>query len=590
MRRLFVGCFATFGVIVFLLLAGLVAAGYYAASSVPDMEEMMRAEDEPGLERDAAVLTLDLRFGVPESLRQDPFAGFGFGGRRLDFYQLLQALERAGADAEVRGLLMRVDGAGLPLAQAQELHDALARFQAQDKFVHAYADSIGEFGPGTTGYYLASAADKLVLQPQGGLGLIGLRLEVPFLRGLLEQIGITPQAGARGQYKNAVNTFTEREFTEAHRESLQSLTDSLFEQIVTRLTEARGLDASAVRARIDNGPYMAEAALEAGLIDALAYADEAEREALRLAESDGNAGLGIAAYARRNGLEDDRDGPAVALVHALGAIQRGPGDDGFGGSNVIAADDLSATLREARRDDAIEAVVLRIDSPGGSAVGAETIAREVRLLEDSGKPVIVSMGATAASGGYWIAMHARRIVAQPATLTGSIGVFAGKPVVEDLLDRYGVNVGTIQRGENADMFALTEPFDARGEAKLERFLDQIYAAFVQGVAEGRGLDPARVDEIAQGRVWTGAQAAEIGLVDRLGGMDTAFALVREELGLEADAPLAVTRLPRQRDPFSAVLATLRRGLITVGEWQELRALITGERTVRLPLMRLSTAD
>jgi protease-4 len=520
----------------------------------------------PGLP-DSFYLTVDLRGGLPEAPPPDPLVWLQ-ETRPLSLDQAVLALDAARADPRVKGVLARVGGEAGGPARVEELRAAIARFREGGGFAHAFSDSFGEFGPGNWGYYLASAFERITLQPSGAVGLTGVWVEVPLLRGLLDEIGVIPRLESREAYKTFKDTFTARELTPEHRRSLESLTDDLSRQLVDGIAAARGLEPAQVRVAIDTAPLLADQAEARGLVDRIAYLDEAEAAADAAAGTDDTVPLAV--YAARAQAEMPGDGPAVALVNAIGPIIAGEGSPGGVGGFTIGADSLSAALRAAADDPDIKSVVLRVDSPGGSAVASDTIGREVRRLQEAGKPVLVAMGDVAASGGYWIAMDAETIHARPGTLTGSIGVVAGKPVIAPLLENIEVNVPGLGVGANADMWSLTRDYDALGEAKLDMFLDATYAQFVEGVARGRGLAPDKVREVAGGRVWTGDQARERGLVDATDGLAGALAEARERAGIPADGPLRIKRLPEPADPLRIALDYLN-----VKVWRAMMARVVG---------------
>jgi protease-4 len=347
--------------------------------------------------------------------------------------------------------------------------------------------------------------------------------------------------------------FTENTLTEAHRESLEWLADSLDEQLREGLATARGIERDRIGDLIDGGPYAADEALEAKLVDRLSYQDEVIEQAHDLA-GEGAEMVGLEAYAAAAGPSGE-PAATIALIRGVGQIQEGESDRGPGGW-VMGGDSTAKALADAIDDPEVEAILFRIDSGGGSAVASETIGRQVRRARDTGKPVIVSMGNAAASGGYWIAMDAASIVADPGTLTGSIGVLAGKPVLTELWHWLGVNWGHVQRGANADIWSTTQDFDAAGRERLENFLDRTYDAFTAGVARGRGMSQAEVEAIAEGRVWTGAQAKELGLVDELGGFSRALQIARETAGVGPEEPIELRPFPRPRGPLEEALDLL----------------------------------
>lgn len=538
MRRFLVGFLAVVGVLAIILVGGLALGGFWASryfAGPPPLPERM-------------VLTLDLRASLPEARSLDPLASLG-GEPTLELAELVLALERAADDSRVGGLVARLDATAHGFAVAQELREAVRGFAAAGRFTIAWADSFGELAPGNEGYYIATAFDEIELQPGGMLGLTGLVAEVPFVRPLLERLGIEAAIVRRADYKTAFNSVTETGLTAAHAEMLNDLLDGLYGELTSAIATGRGLAPAVVGRLIDGGPYDAAAALDAGLVDGLAFRDEVEDRARRRAGA-GAELVPLATYAVGTAGDRPEAAAVAALIVGQGAIQRGSA--GF--DALIGADDLASALAEAREDKAIDAVLLRLDTGGGSAVGSETVGREVRRLRDAGKPIVVSMGNAAASGGYWIAMGATHIVARPASLTGSIGVIAGKPVLAEAWDRLGVNWALVERGQNADFLSLHRPFDALGQARLEASVEGFYRRFKDGVAEGRGLSPAEVEAAAQGRVWLGAEALERGLVDELGGIAQARAAIGRLLALAPDATIELRRYP---PPLSHLQRLLR---------------------------------
>lgn len=457
--------------------------------------------------------------------------------------EVLEALEEAARDPRVVLLVARVDAPAASWAHAQELHAAVTAFRASGKRAIANAQSFGEAGPGTLAYLVASAFDEIHLQPTGEVAATGVAMTQPFVAELLERWDVTAQFGHRHEYKNAPNLYTEREFTEPHREAMDRIVASMHEQLVDAVASGRGLDPERVRTLLDDAPLDASAALEAGLIDRLAYRDETIADAKQRA-GDAAVLVPFATYlqgVKRRSMRR-RGRPKIALIHGHGGIQVGRSRRGMAGA-VMGSDTVSLGFSQALRDDDVEAIVFRVDSPGGSVVGSDAIARSVVRAREAGKPVVVTMGAMAGSGGYWVSMDADRIVAAPGTITGSIGVVYGKLVTRELFRRIGVTFDEVKRGENALMLSSMEPFTEEQWRYVERFLDQVYDLFVDRVAEGRGLDRDRVHEVAKGRIWTGADALDHDLVDALGGYTEAFAAARELAGITPDAPLKVDVLP-----------------------------------------------
>ena len=409
----------------------------------------------------------------------------------------------------------------------------------------AWAETFGEFAAGNVPYYLATAFETIYLQPSGDLGLTGIAMERFFLRGALDHLGIDFQVAKRYEYKSATEQFTERKLSGPAREATERLAVSVTGQLIDAIAERRQIPPAKVRELIDQGPFLADQAHQAGLVDELGYRDEVYARVKKQVGQDAILQF-VGRYQRSRALaERARNLPTpkqrhVALIYAAGAIRRGRSGRGpLSGGGAMGSDTISAALRAAVADDGARAIVLRVNSHGGSYVASDTIWREVVRARSAGKPVVVSMGDVAASGGYFISMAADAIVAQPGTVTGSIGVFTGKPVLSDLLGRAGVTTDSVAEGAHSEMFKTTRPFTEDEWALVNEWLDRIYADFTGKVAEGRRMTAERVHELARGRVWTGSDALDNGLVDELGGLDRATAIARRRAGLPAGAPLRI---------------------------------------------------
>ena len=542
-----VGVFATLG---FLLVAG--------AAALVLLWEDVESLTARGVEvPEAAVLTLDLSAGIIEARPDNPLARAGRGHVPV-MREVLAALDAAGRDGRVRGLFAHLGRGPLGLAEVQELRDAVKEFRRSGKFAVAFAESFGEAGDGTLHYTLASAFEEVWLQPSGDLDLTGLFLESPFLRGALDKIGVTPRLAQREEYKGMMNTFTDEALPEPQRRNLQRLVDSWLEQIVTAVAEDRGLTPERVSALVDRAPYGAAEALEHGLVDELGYWDQAAAGVLERAGDDADT-ISLADYARQ--LDDPAaDGAVVALVYGLGPVTLAESEnDPFFGRVVMGADTVARAIRDAVDDPDVKAILFRIDSPGGSYVASDAIWREVQRARDKEVPVIVSMSNLAASGGYFVAAPAHRIVAQPATVTGSIGVVGGKLVLTGLWDKLGITWDGVKAGANADVWSGNRDFSEAGWTYLQDSLDRTYADFTNKVADGRGLALERVIEVAKGQVWTGRDAKERGLVDALGGYATALDLAREAAGIAPEAPIELRVFPERRDPIEALIEDVLAG-------------------------------
>lgn len=538
MFRFIKGLFALIGLITVLLAAG---GGYLAYRALE------REEPVP----ETIVLELDLDQPLAEYVPDDPLAGALFA-RTESLRDMVDALDRARSDPRVKGVVARLGGDRIGTGKIQELRAAIQRFRDSGRFAYAFAETFGELGPGDRAYYLASGFDRIWLQPVGMVGLTGIGATVPFAREALDELQVQPELRHREEYKSFMNTFTERGFTEPHREMMEALVGDLHEQLVSGIAKGRGMDPAGLRQLLDRGPFLDREAVEAKLVDQLGYFDEIRGAALDRAGAgaelvEGGDYLDVAGRPHESG-------PTIALIYGTGSIQRGEsGVDPLMGGASMGSEDVAAAFKEAAEDPKVRAILFRIDSGGGSAVASETIRRALVKAREAGKPVIVSMGEAAASGGYWIAMNADRIVAQPGTLTGSIGVVAGKVVTTGLWDRLGVDWEQVTRGQNATMWSPLSPYSDSESRRLDAILDDIYGAFVRNVAEARKLPAAAVRDIAKGRVWTGSQAKALGLVDDLGDMDAALGFAREAAGLARDAGVTLRLFPEPESPWRQAL-------------------------------------
>jgi protease IV len=510
------------------------------------------------------VLEFSLRAVPPETTGFDPLAIITGGGRQLALRDAVAAIHRAAEDPRVAGLIARVQIAAAPPAAVQELREAIAAFSAVKPSL-AWAETY----PGTLSYYLASAFGEVWMQPSGSVGLIGFASNATFLRDALDKAGIEAQFVARGEYKSAANLFTEDGFTDAHREAVTRMLESLQNQVWRAVAESRGIDSDALDALADGAPLLRDEAVASGLVDRIGFRDEAHARMAELVgvegvtpeESDSETDsdkapprLSLARYAGAArsrfsppvpSVPGRRPKPTLAVVTLEGPIVNGRGGPQFlpFGTSSAGGDTIAAALREAAGDDSVSAIVLRVDSPGGSVTASETIWREVARARKRGKPVVASMGSVAASGGYYVAMGADAIVANPGTITGSIGVITGKLVVRHLKDRLGVATDAVRTNANADAWSIDAPFTPQQRAHREAEADLFYTDFVERVAEGRNLSTDAVDVVARGRVWTGADALERGLVDELGGLRTAVRRAKVLAGLDEDDDVRVVSYP-----------------------------------------------
>ena len=518
-----------------LLVLSIVVVGTIALAAAYALRRPLRSGG------DGQVLVFDVPSQIEEGL--PTYSAWSLGALRADRHTLTDltlALREAADDDDVHGLILHIDGLDWGWARIAEFRDAVAIFRRSGKPVLATMT-----GGGEPEYLLASAADKISMPAVAHLQLDGLTASAMFLRGAYDKLGIRPNFAHVGQFKSAVEQYTRETMSEPARAALDTLLGDQYGQLVDSLASSRGLSAEAMRLLIDEGPFLTSQAYELGLVDTLL--DESAAESLLLHRE----GRGYTTYSLQH-YADDLSGPAVgdhiALVVASGAIVPGKSrETPFQGSE-LGSETVIAALREARSRSSVKAVVLRVDSPGGSADASDDIWQEVRRVR-AVKPVVVSMSDYAASGGYYIACGADVIVAQPATLTGSIGVFGGKLNVLGLYRKLGLNIETVSRGRHAQMLSPFRDFTPEEAERYQVQLDDFYRVFLGRVAEGRGMTPAAVDSIAQGRVWSGAMAKRLGLVDELGGLDRAVEIARTRAKLDPKGSTILDVYPRPKRPY-----------------------------------------
>jgi len=541
MRRFIVGLLATVGALVLIAIGGvaaLIASGPFSSKPLPS----------------SMVLSVDLREVPPEAASGDLLRGGLFGERR-DIFDTVQLLWQAAEDPRVTGMFVEIGDESAGLARVQELRQAIAHFRGKGKFAIGFAEALGSGGSHFADYYLASALEQIWLQPSGNFGVAGIAIETPFLKTGLDRIGVQMEGGKRYEYKSAPDTFTRTGFDGAARENLQQLLDSLFSHFIDDVARERQIEPAKLRQLIDSAPFSSERARQETLVDRLGYRGDALAEVWSRTDSQHNL-VSLSDYAR----DDSRPrhkGETIALVRVTGPIvsgsaTRGPLDD----EATASSEDIVDALEEASGNKDVKAIVLRIDSPGGTYPAADAIADAVGRARSAGKPVVVSMGDVAASGGYLSALRADVIVAQPTTITASIGVFSMWPVASELLTSLGVNVDRLSVGANAGMYSVFQPPTAAQRAAVSRELDAIYADFTRQVGEARNLDKARLDAAARGRVFSGTDARKAGLVDELGGLQLALSIARAKAGIDESRPVDVQPFPPASERWQKMIENL----------------------------------
>ncbi len=578
MKQFFVTVAAVFvGLLLFMALPLLMFTGWLTSAV------LQGGSDGPS---GPVVVELDLRQGVTDQDPQNPFALFSDGG--LSVMRVVETLDRAEDDDNVRALFVRLPEGGITPAAADEIRQAIRRFRRTGKPVIAHSQGMLPAGAVVSSYMIGASASEFWLQGNASLQAAGLATEEIFFARAFERYGINPQFEQRYEYKNAPNPFLQSDYTAPHREATLSWMNSVYTSAVANAARDREMERAELQAALEEGPATGQVAVERGLVDRLGQVEEAERHALTRAGENAEI-VDFADYASHT--PRPGRGAVIAVVGGEGAIVTGHSQASpFGSGSTIYSDDVAEAIYDAIEDDSVRAIVFRVSSPGGSDVASEQILAAVRAAIAAGKPVVVSMGAYAASGGYWISSEASHIVAQPTTLTGSIGVFGGKFVLAEALGRFGIDVrGLSVGGDYADAFDINEPFSETDRAAFAGWMDGIYNEFIARVVRGRDLPEERVREIARGRVWTGAQARQLGLVDELGGFHEAVNRARVLAEIGEDEDIQLRRFPAQRSPWEELARAFSGGteaaeaLITLGaiardpEVQALASRVRAER-------------
>ncbi len=543
MRRFIVGLLATVGTLTLIVIGGIaafIASGPFSSKPLPQ----------------SMVLSIDLRNVPPESTSTNLLRGGLFGGSR-DIVDAVQLLWQAADDPRVVGLFVDIGDESAGLARVQELRQAIAHFRGKGKFAVGFAESLGSGGTHLADYYLASSLEHIWLQPSGGFAVAGIAVQTPFIKTGLDKLGVKIEGGKRYEYKSAPDTFLETGYTGPARANLQQLLDSLYGQFVGDVARERHIEPAKLRQLIDAVPFDSERARQENLVDKVGYRSDALDEvAARFGKS--RDLVSLSDYAADEARPKPR-GEVVALVRVSGAIVSGPGSGSPLDDDVVAlAEDVVDALDQAAKAKEVRAIVLRIDSPGGTYPAADAIADAVGRARSAGKPVIVSMGDVAASGGYLAAIRGDVIVAQPTTITASIGVFSIWPVASELLASLGIRVERLAIGTNAGMYSPFQVPTPAQSAAVSRELDTVYAEFTRQVGEARKLDGARLDAAARGRVLSGTDAKQAGLIDELGGLQLAVNIAKAKAGIDESRQVEIRRFPAESDRWQKVLERVLR--------------------------------
>ncbi len=466
-----------------------------------------------------------------------------FGKTKPTLMELLELIRRAKDDKSVRGMLLRIESPNCGISKVQEIRDALLDFKTSGKSVIAFMEE-----GGNKEYYLATAADKLVMLPTGYLALNGLEANVTFIKGTLEKLGIVADMEHIGDYKSASDLLTRTSMSPAHREVVNSLLDDEYDQITQEIAQQRGWTREETKSKIDAGPFTASEAKKADLVDTLLFYDQMD-DLIKHTQGIKPRKLAHQAYRNRHYYEYSWSiPPRIAVIFATGMIGSGESGKNFLLGDYMGSETIARSIQKAREDRSIKAIVFRVDSPGGSGIASDVILREI-IRTKGVKPFIVSMSDVAGSGGYWISCAADTIISMPTTYTGSIGVISGKFSFQGLYEKIGLNIETVKRGKHADIYSTSHPFSDEEREMVQKQIKEFYADFVRKVAQGRRMSEARVDSLGQGRVWTGRQAQQNGLVDLLGGLKLALAIAKEKAGLSENSEVEIVSFPERKFSF-----------------------------------------
>lgn len=502
---------------------------------------------------DKTLLHMKLTQPISDRTPVEPFGLFDMVSlefvKPLGLNDILKNIDRASRDDRIPGIYLELSNLNTGIATIDEIRNALLEFKTSGKFIICYSEGLSQGA-----YYLATVADEIYMNPEGFVDFRGLMAEVMFLKGTLDKLEIEPQIIRHGKYKSAVEPFIRKDLSESNREQLGAVIGSLWDDYLDKVSEARGKSLSALNEYADDlALFEAGIALDYGFVDALLYFDEFYDKLKSKMELDEDAKIrkiSIGSYTRasRFGKKKTFERDRIAVIYAIGPIMTGKGSD-----EVIGSDRIAGAIRKARKDDNVKAIVMRVNSPGGDALASDIILREALLAKEK-KPFIVSMGNVAASGGYWISCGADKIIADPYTITGSIGVLAMIPNMQKLFNnKLGITFDNVKTNDNAGFLSLSSPMTPYQQTILEKAIDDIYQKFLAKVAAGRNMTTGQVHEIAQGRIWSGTDALEIGLIDEIGGLERAMELAAEMAEIE---DYRIKELPLQKDPFEQIFEDL----------------------------------
>lgn len=522
--------FAIFGILFILLLLvvlGILRQDMKSSSMVPEK----------------SIVMIDFNKSYPEIIGDDLFSELA-ETKSSSFFDLIKAINVAALDNRVKALVANINDSSMGLAQIQEVRGAIERFKSTGKKAYIYSNGFGSIGGGTSEYYLATAFDEIWMQPNTDLGITGLNIEVPFFKGIFDKVGVTPEFYTRYEYKNAASSLIDKGFTKEFKSETKRLGNSIFKEITQGISKSRNVSEKEVIKSINKAPLFAEEALKAGLIDEIAYKPELIEQVIK--NTNGKM-IDIIDYAL-NFNTGSRKLPTIAFMVLDGVIAQGQSfDNSLSDDAVIGADSVVEQLDEIMRNKNVKALVLRINSPGGSYTASNEIWYAVKRMKEKNKiPVIISQGNYAASGGYFVSIAGDYIFAEASSITGSIGVLGGKIVLSELWKKLDIKWGEVKFGDNAGILSVNHKFSEAEKEVFNRSLDRIYKDFTTKVANARNIDINDLDKLARGRVWTGIDAQKVGLVDGIGGIDEAISMAKEKGGIAHKAKFEIAYYPKKK--------------------------------------------
>lgn len=566
--------FAVFGIVFILMLLGVLSL-------------MSPKSKLAGIPKQV-VLNVDFNLSYAE-VRQDDFFAEFTNQSVYSVFDLVRAINVAATDERVKAVFASLNVTSLSLAQVQDIAEALKYFQSQGKKAYLFSSGLGSFGQGTKEYYLASLFDEIMMQPHSDIGMTGVSIEVPFLKNILQKVGVEPEFYTRYEYKTAVASVLNSDFTPTYKEELEKLGGGLFEQMVSGIAYQRKTETSTIKDLINQAPVFASDALEAGLVDKIGYRSELQS---KLKEEYNASFYDMTDYMAHIADSEDEDLPQVAFLVLEGMIESGESSNNPLNDAVIGSETVLRQLEELKQIKNLKALVLRLNSPGGSYTASDEIrAALIDLKKEKNIPVVISMSTYAASGGYFISLAGDYILADPATITGSIGVLGGKVVFQDLMNKLNVKWGEVKFGENAGILSMLHRFSPSEKAVFERSLDEIYQDFTSKVSQTREIDMAQMDQIARGRVWLGYEALGVHLVDELGGLQRAILKAKELAGILPETHFALQYYPRRETFQEKLTKFIENGgnlpmMKVWGDFDELKVLYRLKHDAVLPPMIL----